>query len=209
MTATSLREKKKARTRDALAKEAYKLFRTKGFESTTTDEIARAADVSPRTFFRYFPTKESVAFPRVEERLDAFRALLAEKSPDESGVEVIGRAFLRLAGTFSAQSEEALAQFEIIETSPSLLAQERMIDLRWEAAIADALLDQDMPSEPPIPAALRARVLAGAVMGLARSILREWYLSRCELDLVALGEAALGVLSALDKNPPHLRDTSP
>src|SRR5512147_435167 len=57
----SLRQRKRARTRAALIASALELFARQGYEATTIDEIAAAADVSPRTYFRYFATKEEVA----------------------------------------------------------------------------------------------------------------------------------------------------
>src|SRR5689334_22693065 len=55
-----LRERKKIKTRQAIRREAYRLFREHGYDATTVDRIAEAAEISPSTFFRYFPTKEDL-----------------------------------------------------------------------------------------------------------------------------------------------------
>jgi AcrR family transcriptional regulator len=78
-----LRERKKLKTRAAIQKEAMRLFLEKGFDATTIEEIAEAVEISPSTFFNYFPNKEDVVF---EDELDpfilaAFDALPAETHP--------------------------------------------------------------------------------------------------------------------------------
>ena len=81
--ALGLRERKKAKTRAAIQRHALRLFREQGYEATTVEQIAEAAEVSPSTFFRYFRTKEEVA---LYDDLDplfiaAFEAQPAELSP--------------------------------------------------------------------------------------------------------------------------------
>ncbi len=79
----SLRKKHVDRTRQAIIEAAYDLFEERGFAATTVDDIASRADIAPRTFFRYFPSKESVLFPNAEAKLQLVREQLAERPADE------------------------------------------------------------------------------------------------------------------------------
>ena len=78
-----LRERKKARTRAAIREHALRLFREQGYDATTVEQIAEAAEVSPSTFFRYFPTKEDVVLQDDMELLwmDVFLAQPADMGP--------------------------------------------------------------------------------------------------------------------------------
>ncbi len=75
-----LRERKKEKTRQALASAAMRLFAERGYEATTVADIAAAAEVSTRTFFAYFPSKEDVFFTGTRERLDLLRQAFAAHS---------------------------------------------------------------------------------------------------------------------------------
>ena len=104
------RQRKRALTREALIRAAFMLFRDQGYEATTVDEIAALGGVSRRTFFRYFPSKEAVAFPHRETRLAHFEALIDRPLPGEAPYETVRRALLTTAEDFIDQRETLLAQ---------------------------------------------------------------------------------------------------
>jgi AcrR family transcriptional regulator len=201
----TLREQKKARTREALADAALRLYAEQGFEQTTVDQIAEAAEVARRTFFRYFPSKEAALFPDRERRLAAFRDALARRPgrpgrgghrggeagvPDQ-GLEAIRQALLRLADDYVASRERVALQQRILAHTPALAAHDLELDREWEAAIAEALGDR-----PRAAAARRrrARLQAGAIMGAVRATLREWYAGGGRSDLREMGQRTFELL---------------
>lgn len=185
-----LRALKKERTRDLLVEEALRLFQRKGFENTTVDEIALAAGVSRRTFFRYFPTKEAVVFPDREARLRRFRANLARKERGETPFQRVRRACADMARVFAEQRRRIVAQQRVIEASPALVAHDHMLDRDWEEAIAQTLLG----GRTGAVSRRRARLLAGAILGAIRSALRLWIDTNGAADLEALGREAFDLL---------------
>jgi len=80
--AGTLRQRHTERTRAAIVAAALELFRERGFPATTVDDIAERADVAPRTFFRYFPTKESVLFADAVAQRERTMARLAARPVD-------------------------------------------------------------------------------------------------------------------------------
>src|SRR3954471_17826102 len=101
-----LRERKKERTRRALASAALRLFDERGYEETTISDIAAAADVSPRTFFSYFPSKDDVVFAEMDERLADVRAGLAERTPGETPLATFRRVADALLRAITAEDGE-------------------------------------------------------------------------------------------------------
>src|SRR5690242_18367032 len=83
------RERKKQRTREALVDSAFRLFAEKGFEATTVEEIADAVDVSSRTFFRYFASKEDVLLTFQDEQFCAMKAAFAARPADEPMISAV------------------------------------------------------------------------------------------------------------------------
>ncbi|MEU4671245.1 TetR family transcriptional regulator [Amycolatopsis sp. NPDC023774] len=89
---TGLRERKKARTREAIQRHALRLFQEQGYATTTVEQIAAAADISPSTFFRYFATKEATV---LYDRIDPLLVEAARRQPEELTLLGVVRATLR------------------------------------------------------------------------------------------------------------------
>jgi AcrR family transcriptional regulator len=190
----ALRERKKLRTRDALAAAALRLASAHGFERMTIEQVAAAADVSRRTFFRYFASKEAALFPDYARRLARFRAELAGAPADGAPLAAVERAFMAIAALYMRERDEILTQQRVVERSPSLIAFERMLDRDWEHAVAAALAGRAGGTSP---AGRRARVRAGAIMGAVRATLREWFAGNGREDLCRLARATFAQLAAL------------
>ena len=187
----TLRERKKARTRERLVEVATRLFVEKGFENTTADEIAEAAEVSRRTFFRYFPTKESVVFPGFEERIVAFRAVMEHQRKLYPPFEAIRQALLVFSREMSDRAEELQNEWRIVSASPTLIARDIEHDFEYEKIFAEALADG---AEPGSDREFDSRVYAGAILGAVRATLDEWFMTDCKADLRLMGERSMRVV---------------
>jgi AcrR family transcriptional regulator len=115
-----LRERKKARTREAIIDSAIDLFERKGYDATTVEDIAVAADVSQRTFFRYFESKLDVVMaPKTDSGHD-LEQRVADRPPDEAPVEAFRNVIREeLAGALQAGDLRA-RQFTLVMRTPSL-----------------------------------------------------------------------------------------
>src|ERR1700684_2832081 len=102
-----LRERKKARTRAFIREHALRLFREQGHAATTVEQIAEAADVSPSTFLRYFPTKEDVV---LKDEMGDLRRYADERQPAELSPVAAFRA--AAAQALAGMSEEELARLQ-------------------------------------------------------------------------------------------------
>jgi AcrR family transcriptional regulator len=180
----SLRERKRAQTYASLAAHALALFDERGFEATPVDAIAEAAGVSRRTFFRYYDTKEAVFFANQQRRLQVFTALIEHPEPGESPYETLRRAFRVAARAYMAEREQLLREHAIIAASRTLAAAELQVDAQWEASIAGHLGGR------------RGAILAGAIVGMTRAVLREWYASEGHMDLETAAEEGFRILEA-------------
>ena len=186
----SRREQKKAEVREALVRAADALFVEQGFEGTTVYQIAERAGVSRRTFFRYFPSKEAIAFPRSEERLEAFRALLGERFAEQDPLPAVRAACLEIGRMMVAAASEELARQKVVDASPTLLAAELELYRQWETAIAEAVIRGHGDERRT----QTGRLFAAATVGVVRSVLRGWFDADGEPNVMQLGEEAFLLL---------------
>jgi len=118
--ARGLRERKKLKTKESIQREAMRLFQEKGYEETTIEQIAAAAEISPSTFFNYFPTKEDVV---LYDRYDPMMVSLIEDAPpNEPLSQVIGRALDGMGRAMENDREMVLARAKLGLYAPSLRA---------------------------------------------------------------------------------------
>lgn len=183
------REQNRRTRRAALIREARGLFEERGFEGVTVEEVAAAAGVSKRTFFRYFPSKEDVVFPEHERRLERFSDLVRMRVAGEPPMAAVQRAFVALGSQMMADRDEVVALQRIVDASPGLLAADRRRDRQWDAVVAAALAGRGLPT-------LEHRIAAGAIMGALRTVLRVWFDGDGADDLVAMGMQAFAALGA-------------
>ncbi|MBW8484389.1 TetR family transcriptional regulator [Actinomadura parmotrematis] len=121
------RERKKQRTREALVDAAFALFAEKGFDATTVEEIADAVDVSSRTFFRYFASKEDVALTFQEEQLRVVHEAFAARPADEPVITALRRAMVSTVracehGELGFDAGRFTCMIELTERSDALMA---------------------------------------------------------------------------------------
>jgi AcrR family transcriptional regulator len=160
-----LRERKKARTRASLREHALRLFREQGYQATTVEQIAAAAEVSPSTFFRYFPTKEDVVLQDdMDTRLvEAF----ANQPADLAPIPAIRAALREAWRSFTpAEWEQIREGGRLSMEVPEIRARTMNEFSRLINAIAEAIAGRTGRCSDD----LRVRVLAGAVIGVMMSV---------------------------------------
>jgi AcrR family transcriptional regulator len=128
----SLRDRKRARTRQALIDAAVDLIERKGYDAATVADIAAAAEIGTRTFFSYFPTKEDLLFPEGDRRVQVAIEAIAGRAPDEEPADVLLRA-LREANAESGEMTGPLAALRVRLTMEVPAVRGRALQLQWES----------------------------------------------------------------------------
>ena len=161
-----LRERKKARTRVAIRQHALRLFREQGYAATTVEQIAEAAEVSPSTFFRYFPTKEDVVLrddfdPMAIERFEA-------QPPDLSPIAALRAAMRETFADAPAGQIEQWQELNKLTTSIPELRARALDEFMRSVKMVTDLMAKRLGRDPDD---LAVRTLAGAIIGVGISVM--------------------------------------
>jgi AcrR family transcriptional regulator len=156
-----LRERKRQQTRERLTRAAMALFLDRGFEATTLDDIVAAADISRRSFFHYFASKEDVVFAWHEENTAALVAAVAARPAGESLLAVAENAIAAMVRQL--EPGEALAMAKLKRDNPALQARDQVKYEKLERALAEALARRAGRKTERLQARLVAMIATGAM----------------------------------------------
>lgn len=196
-----LRERKKQRTRRALIEAALRLFDEKGFEETTLAEIAAEAEVSTRTFFSYFASKEDVLFFDGASRIARAIEMISSREPGERVADLLlrlVRASLQWASDDDFSLLEAPLRMRLIMTVPSLQARALHLLFDSQLQLARALEDAFPGEIDHVDAAAAVGALIGATkLAVISTISRGGSLEQAEESAMRGAELALRGLSTI------------
>jgi AcrR family transcriptional regulator len=186
----SLRERKKIKTRRAIRREAYRLFAAQGYDATTVEQICDAAEVSPSTFFRYFPTKEDVVLT------DEYDAVMKEglraRPTDEPLIDSLRHVMRTLLNQYLVNElDEVLARTKLYREVPALRS--RMAEGLAESHVTlREILSERTGRDKD---SLEVRVICSALLGALMESFLTWPDSATPEELLAITERALDVLA--------------
>ncbi|HEX5657393.1 MAG TPA: TetR family transcriptional regulator [Polyangiales bacterium] len=177
----SLLEAKQESVRTTIGEHALRLFAERGYEASTVDDIARAAGIGRRTFFRYFDGKDAVVLWRFDQFARRAVALLRARPSREPGLTAMERALTEASEFYNQDPEQSLRILKLTEATRSLLAQQLLQQDRWKTWFAEVLRERGKHVEGSLQSDITAAVALEA-MALA---VRRW------VDAPELGLSAL------------------
>jgi AcrR family transcriptional regulator len=191
MTSPGLRERKKAKTRRTIQDHALRLFAEQGYDATTVDQIAEAAEISPSTFFRYFATKEDLV---IEDEYDPLVIELFLAQPDSLGPVAAMRNAMRTAfeQIYTAEHKQLLQRTKLQLEVPAIRARTLTNQFSMANAIADAAArryQRDIGD-------YAVQVFAGACVGALIPAITRWAASDGKESLPDLVDTALAQLES-------------
>ncbi len=183
-----LRERKRQQTRERLTSVAMRLFLERGFEATTLDDIVAAADISRRTFFHYFASKEDLVFAWQDTFDDDLTAAVAARPPEEPPLRAAMNALVSLFGQFDLDEMQVL--LHLVHDTPALRARDHIKYERLERTLA-VTLSQRLGVEQT---ALQPRLVAMVAIGALRVASQVWLEEEGQRDTAEYTRQVFAVL---------------
>jgi len=168
--AGGLRERRKQSTRRSLEDAALRLFADRGYDATTVEAIADAAEVSPRTFFRYFTAKDEVLDMGWAQRREQLADLVEEVPAADDDHAAAARVLVAMAESFQPERERILLRARALRSSAALRGRNADTTTAWEQTLAAGLARRRGLPEPDA----RARAVAAAYTAVWRTALGDW-----------------------------------
>lgn len=165
---TGIRERKRLETRQRIAETALGLFVKNGYDETTLDDIAEAAEISRRTVFSYFSSKEDILLAWQSGIAEVLRAAVLAESTDQEPIDAVANAMLKLASAYN--SEDNIVIDRLLRSTETLRASKQVKYIKQEEAIFQALIT--LWPQPGRRQALR--VVAMASVGALRLATEAW-----------------------------------
>ncbi|APO73325.1 TetR family transcriptional regulator protein [Rhizobium etli 8C-3] len=162
-TAEGRRERKRRQTRERIEQAAMTLFLERGFDATTIEDITESADVSKRSFFDYFPSKEEVVFAWQDSFADRLMAAIAARPKSDSPLKVVEEAIVETVA--ASANERGLALGELIRRTPVLKARDQMKYAKLEHKLTEAMVARGGAGKD---VRARMRLLSAIVIGALR-----------------------------------------
>lgn len=180
---------------------ALRLFLERGFEAVTTTEIAATAGISPRSFFRYFPTKEDVVLFALHDAGEQVRDSLHARPSDEPVWESLRLAFHVLVEAPSFATDDILGVTKMIMVTPSIQARTAQKRQEWEAALLPEITSRlsDHGAAHGVAKGVakedRARVLLGTALACVDAATRAWIRLGGKVDAIELFDALMAQIA--------------
>jgi TetR/AcrR family transcriptional regulator, regulator of mycofactocin system len=183
--------RRRVTSRAELEQTAFALFAANGFDATTVDEIAAAAGIGRRTFFRYFPSKNDIPWGAFEDELERMRARLTDCPPDTPLMDAVRVALIDFNQVAPAQVPLHRRRMELILRVPTLFAHSTLRFTAWREVVAEFVAQRTGRQ----PADLAPQAIAHAVLGVAVAAYEHW-LDDPDSDLGALLDDAMRQLGS-------------
>jgi AcrR family transcriptional regulator len=202
MLETGLRERKKLRARQQLIDAAFKLFTKRGFDETTVADVAAAVEMSPRTFFRYFESKEDVVLEWFDRCGDALVAGLEGRPAGEEPFTSLRHVMIKLVSGLESEREHLLACERLNQSTATVRARKHEKTLAWADRLAAVIVQREKTRSLP---KARALLLASVAMAILQTVQETWTASGAKGSFARHLEEAFDVFHVTSRKGRRVR----